>query len=210
MLKYMIQKGYVNVSKIILSIYPELGLQEDEVVVVLKLFEMLKNNQVTISVSELSKKMAMEQTTLSNVLASLFNKDLLTLNITYSKEGKAKESFSLDNLIDKMSNHFNEDIKVKEEKNNQQWMKQVVSLVEESFKRSLSNLDIEMINSWAKEGESIDHIRQALAISLKNGKTSIKYVDACLANLDKKENESEYVLDDNKSKLLADFYRNIK
>ena len=99
MLKYLITKGYVNVSKIILSVYPALNMTEEEVVVVLKLFEMLKNNQVSISVSELSKKMTMDQNALSNILASLYNKDLLSLDICYTKDGKAKELFNLDNLI---------------------------------------------------------------------------------------------------------------
>ena len=49
MLKYLIQKGYVNVNKLLLENYHNFGLSELEFVVLLKLFEMLKNNQVTIS-----------------------------------------------------------------------------------------------------------------------------------------------------------------
>ena len=59
MLKFMIQKGYVNVNKLLLENYHHFGLSEAEFVVLLKLFEMLKNNQVTISVTQLSKKMSM-------------------------------------------------------------------------------------------------------------------------------------------------------
>ena len=59
MLKHLIQKGYVNVNKLLLENYHHFGLSEAEFVVLLKLFEMLKNNQVTISVTQLSKKMSM-------------------------------------------------------------------------------------------------------------------------------------------------------
>ena len=43
MLKYLIQKGYVNVNKLLLENYHNFGLSELEFVVLLKLFEMLKN-----------------------------------------------------------------------------------------------------------------------------------------------------------------------
>jgi len=209
MLKYMIQKGYVNVSKVLLSIYPQIGVSEQEVVVILKLFEMLKNNQLSISVSELSKKMAIDQNELSNILASLFNKDLLTLVVNYTKEGKAKESFNLDNLILRIEAYFESDLKTQEEKTNQNVAKKAISLVEETFKRSLTNFEVEMILSWVKEGETIDRIRKGLALAVKASKLNIKYVDKCIASLNNLE-DSEYVLDDNKSKLLADFYRNFK
>ena len=207
MLKYLITKGYVNVSKILLSIYPRLNMTEEEVVVVLKLFEMLKNNQVSISVSELSKKMVMGQNELSNILASLYNKDLLSLDITYNKDGKAKELFNLDNLICKMNELFEEERKALEEKVNTNILKQMISLVEDTFKRSLSPFELEMISSWAKENETIDRVRQALAIATKDNKLNIKYVDGCLARLDQNITTN---IDDTKSKLLADFYRNLK
>ena len=207
MLKYLISKGYVNVPKIILSIYPKLNMTEEEVVVVLKLFEMLKNNQLSISVSELSKKMSMDQNALSNILASLYNKDLLSLNINYTKDGKTKEMFNLDNLISKLNELFTEDIKASSIKENESLAKQLIGLVEDAFKKSLSSFELEMILEWAKEGETVDRVRRALALATSENKLNIKYVDGCLARLDDKET---YNLDDNKSKLLADFYRNIK
>ena len=96
MLKYLIQKGYVNVSKMLLENYPALGLSEQELIIILKLFEMLKNNQVMISVNALSKKTSMSFNECSNVLNGLFNRGLISINLEYNKQGKAKESFNLD------------------------------------------------------------------------------------------------------------------
>ena len=94
-----------------------------------------------------------------------------------------------------------------EVKENQNMIKQVINLVEETFKRSLTPFELEMISEWVRENETIDRIRRALAIAAKDNKLNIKYVDGCLARLDDGEIT---VLDDTKSKLLADFYRNIK
>ena len=149
----------------------------------------------------------MDQNALSNILASLYNKDLLSLNINYTKDGKTKEMFNLDNLIMKFNELFEEEIKETSLKENETLAKQMISLVEDTFKKSLSNFELEMIIEWAKEGETIEHLRRALAMATSENKLNIKYVDGCLARLDDKET---YVLDDNKSKLLADFYRNIK
>ena len=71
----------VNVNKLLLENYNNFGLNELEFVILLKLFEMLKNNQVTISVSQLSKKTSLSVHECSNVLNSLFNRGLLTIDL---------------------------------------------------------------------------------------------------------------------------------
>ena len=106
-----------------------------------------------------------------------------------------------------MADIFEADMRALPSKNNETLVKQMISLVEETFKRSLSPFELEMISEWAKEGESVDRVRRALAIATKDNKLNIKYVDGCLARLDP---NSDSRLDDNKSKLLADFYRNLK
>ena len=106
MLNFLIKKGYVNVSKLLLENYPSLGLSEQELIIILKLFEMLKNNQVTISVNSLSKKTSMSFNECSNVLNGLFNRGLISINTEFSKQGKAKESFNLDDFIKYLENYF--------------------------------------------------------------------------------------------------------
>ena len=210
MLKHLIQKGYVNVNKLLLENYHHFGLNELEFVVLLKLFEMLKNNQVTISVSQLSKKTSMSLNECSNVLNGLFNRGLVTIDLEVTKQGKTKESFNLDECIKFFENYFLNEMKSKEIDDNQDEIKQVIDLLEESFKRQLTPVELQMAVEWISKGESYQNIKQALALALSAGKLNIRYIDSCLAAIKSKENGAEVVLDEAQSKILNDFYRKFK
>ena len=210
MLKHLIQKGYVNVNKLLLENYHHFGLSEVEFVVLLKLFEMLKNNQVTISVTQLSKKMSMSVNECSNVLNGLFNRGLLTIDLETNKQGKTKESFNLDECIKFIETYFLNEIKSEELSENEDNIKEVISLLEETFKRSLTPAELQMVVEWIKRGESIQNIKQALALAVGASKLNIKYIDSCLAAINSKQTQDNVVLDEAQSKILNDFYRKLK
>jgi len=173
----------------------------------LKLFEMLKNNQVTISVSQLAKKMSLNTTDLANVLGGLFDRDIITIRLE-EKNGKTKESFNLDNFMGILENYLESDRKLAIVEENETITKQIVSLVEDTMKRPLTPLEIQIVIDWSNNGETLEHIQQALALATSANKLNLKYVDSCLSSIDK--TPKEMVLDEEKSKLLEDFYRNIK
>lgn len=210
MLKHLIQKGYVNVNKLLLENYHNFGLNELEFVVLLKLFEMLKNNQVTISPAALAKKTSMSLNECSNVLNGLFNRGLVTIDLETTKQGKTKESFNLDECIKFIENHFLNEIKSNEINDNQEQIKQIIDLLEETFKRQLSPVELQMVIEWSQKDESLQNIKQALALAVGTGKVNIKYIDACLAAIKSKEVGDEVVLDEAQSKILNDFYRKLK
>lgn len=210
MLKHLIQKGYVNVNKLLLENYHHFGLNELEFVILLKLFEMLKNNQATISVSQLAKRTSMSLNDCSNVLNGLFNRGLVTLDLETTKQGKTKESFNLDECIKFFENYFLNEIKSREINDNQDEIKQIIDLLEESFKRQLTPLELQVIVEWIQRGESFQNIKQALALALGANKLNIKYIDSCLAAIKSKQTEEEVILDEAQSKILNDFYRKLK
>lgn len=210
MLKYLIQKGYVNVNKLLLENYPNFGLNELEFVVLLKLFEMLKHNQVTISVSTLAKKTSMSLTECSNVLNGLFNRGLVSLDLETTKNGKTKESFNLDECIKFIEDYFLNEKKSKEVSENQDEIRQVIDLIEQTFKRQLTPLELQVVVEWSQKGETLQAIKQALALAVGAGKLNIKYVDSCLTAINSKISNEEVVLDEAQSKILNDFYRKLK
>ena len=210
MLKHLIQKGYVNVNKLLLENYHHFGLNELEFVVLLKLFEMLKNNQVTISVPQLAKRTSMSLNECSNVLNGLFNRGLVTIDLETTKQGKTKESFNLDECIKFFENYFLNEIKSKEINDNQDEIKEIIAVLEDSFKRQLTPLELQVIVEWIQRGESFQNIKQALALALGANKLNIKYIDSCLAAIKSKQTEDEVILDEAQSKILNDFYRKLK
>ena len=210
MFKCLIQKGYVNVNKLFLENYNAFGLNEAEVIVLLKLFEMLKHDQVTISAYTLSKKTSMSVNECSNVLNNLLNRGLVTLNLETNKQGKTKESFNLDECIKFIENYFYNEIKSREVNENHDEIKEVIALLEESFKRQLTPLELQVVIDWNQNGESMVAIQKAVALATSAEKLNIKYIDSCLAALKKKGEENEVALSEEQSKLLNDFYRKIK
>ena len=209
MLKYLIQKGYVNVNKLFLENYSNFGLNEIELVVLLKLFEMLKNNQVTISVSSLAKKTSLSTTECSNVLNGLFNRGLVSIDLENTKQGKTKESFNLDECIKFIETYFSNEIKSKNISDNEDIITQITSLVEQTLKRGLTPLELQIIVEWGQNGETLQNVQKALAMAVSAGKTNLKYVDSCLVAIKNKASD-DVVLDEGKTKILNDFYRKIK
>lgn len=210
MLKYLIQKGYVNVNKLFLENYHNFGLNELELVVLLKLFEQLKHNQVTISVTTLAKKTSMSINECSNVLNGLFNRGLVSINLETTKQGKTKESFNLDECIKYIEGYFFNEIKSKEVSDNEDEIKQIIDLLEQTLKRQLTPAELHVVIEWSQNGETIQSIKESLALSVSAGKLNIKYIDSCLAALKSKTQSEEAILDEAQSKILNDFYRKIK
>ena len=210
MLKHLIQKGYVNVNKLFLENYNSFGLNEVECVVLLKLFEMLKHNQVTISVSGLAKKTSMSVNECSNVLNGLFNRGLVSLDLETTKQGKTKESFNLDECIKFIENYFYNEMKNKEINDNQAEIKRIIELLEETFKRQLTPLELQVVVEWSQAGETEESVKKALALAVGAKILNIKYIDSCLRAIKNKNNEEEVVLSDEQSKILNDFYRRLK
>ena len=209
MFKYLIQKGYVNVNKLLLENYHNFGLNELEFVILLKLFEMLKNNQVTISVATLAKKTSLTVSECSNVLNGLFDRGLVSIDLECTKQGKTKEAFNLDECIRYIESYFINEMKMKEANENENEIKKIVSLVEETFRRPLTPIELQVVVDWSSNGESLVDIQKALALAVSSNKLNLKYVDSCLAAIKQKGND-EVLLDEGKSKLLNDFYRKIK
>lgn len=208
MLKFLIQKGYVNVNKLLLENYHNFGLNEQEVVILLKLFEMLKNNQVTISVSSLAKKTSMSLNECSNVLNGLFNRGLVNLDLEMTKQGKTKESFNLDECMNYIQNYFINEMKATEVKDNETEIKQIIDILEETLKRPLTPLELQYAVEWNGRGEGLDSIKKALALATSASKLNIKYIDSCLAAI--KNKDDDMVLGEAQSKILNDFFRKIK
>ena len=78
-------------------------------------------------------------------------------------------------------------------------------MVEETFKRSLTPLELEIILDWSANGENPISVQQALAMATSANKLNIKYIDSCLAAIKKDSSEDEVVLNEAQTKLLNDF-----
>ena len=146
----------------------------------------------------------------SNVLNGLFNRGLVSLDLETTKQGKTKESFNLDECIKYIENFFYNEMKNKEINDNQDEIKQIIEMLEDTFKRQLTPLELQVVVEWSQSGETVDSVKKAVALAVGAKILNIKYIDSCLRAIKSKQSEDEVVLSDEQSKILNDFYRKLK
>jgi len=173
---------------------------------VLKLFEMLKNKKVSLSLNELANRTTMSKEECSNILNGLLNKGVITIS-EEKINGKMKEVFNLDDFIKQIEEFFESKIRLEKTKENESQTKKNIGLVEETFGRPLTPLELQFVNDWTISGEAEENIRKALAKAYSAKKLNIRYVDQCLVRLS--ETKDEPILDEKTSKILEDIYRKI-
>ncbi len=206
MLQYMIKKGYVDVNKLVLENNIKLNLLPEETLLVLNLIDLYKTNQITLSVNSLAKKNNVTSDNVSNTLNSLLNKGLVTLNIEYTKTGKAKEVFNLDELINTLEKMMLEEIKNEKISTSENFIKEVIELTEKSFNKSLTPYEIDTVLSWVESGETIEKIKKGIDIALSKKITNLRYVDKIILG----SNDDSNKVNEEQSKVLDDIFRNLK
>lgn len=207
MLKYMIKKDYVNITKILLENYQKININEKELVMLLNLIEQFKVDQLNISNSTLAKKLNISVNDCNSILNSLLNKGIITLSIEYTKTGKAKEVISIDEFIILIEKTINDEIKNQTIQSSENKVKEIIDLCEKAFNKTLTPYELDIVISWVESNETIQTIKTALDISMVKKATNLRYVDKVLLATKNTNNEK---VDEDKSKVLDDLFRNIK
>jgi len=182
-LKRLVSKNVIDFSELLLLNYHKLDLDETDVVMLIKLHHMINNNVSFIGPKQLSKQLSISTPTTAKRLNNLIDKEFIRLELVIGENGKEKEKYNLDKVMEKILAADQE----KERKQKKQSIEaELVELFETEFKKQLSVLDIQIITKWLNEDKyTVDEIREALFKSVKARKLTIKYVDAILLNTEK-------------------------
>lgn len=135
--------------------------------------------ELEFDLKKISKVIKMDDEAIMNAFSTLLEKKIITLNTTKNDAGKVVELISLDNFY----NDLNEDLK-KKKMNDEQ--KDIFSIFESEFGRTLSLMDYEIIKAWIEKGFSEELIIGALKEAVYNGVTSLRYIDKILFEWQKK------------------------
>lgn len=185
-LKKYIQKNVVDFSELVLLNYHNIGLDETDAIILIKLHHLLDDHITFISPKLLSESLSISPQTTSKRLMNLIDRDFIKMELVQGSNGKDKESYNVDKVIEKIlqlefeTNGGDNVHKTSEA--------ELVELFEEEFKKPLSVLDIQTITKWLGEDHyTFDNIKEALFKAVKARKLSTKYVDGILLNQDKEE-----------------------
>lgn len=200
---YMFLKNnLIDFEKLIIDKYSFLGLDEVEVIILVKLHKLLSTGN-KFSIDYISKNMTVSETIIRDKLVTLINNQFITLKLV-----DKSEIYSLDDTfkrlaellekeeVDDIKNEINEDIK------------KIVSLLEKEFNKMLTPLELEIVYKWINDDKfSYDKIYEAVLETLKYKKNSIQYVDVLL---NKKETPVKSSSNDGLQDLFNQVYGKIK
>ena len=168
----------IDWKTLLLENYRELGLSENQVMVLLITDYCIKQGDRLVTADLLSLKMSLEYKLIDQTLAELMNKGLITL-IT-DQDGLTLTSLTgiKELLVDGYVRSYIKD-KTKpqsEEKTNDN----LISVFETEFGRPLSYLEIQTIKQWVEEGYVEATILNALKTAIGARVKNIRYIDKIL------------------------------
>ncbi len=181
------EKEYINVERMLILNYKKLGLNDDEVVILLLTYALIKNGTEFINPSDIALFSSFSVTKIDVVFSSLCNKGWIKTEI--DDEGKARTD--VDYLIERLYGLLLSNYKKEEKSKSSNDNKEIYLLFENFFARPLSPLEYDIINGWIKEKISYEQIKAALEIAKLSTNHSIRYIDTILYEEKRKQEMSE-------------------
>ena len=195
----------VVIRRELLDHYAELGMDEQDLVILIKLIYASETSNKQPSIETLQQGSSMQPRQITSVIQNLIQRELLELNVRKDEEGKFTEYMNLDPFYEKLSQILKKQNLDHQESDSVEQFKQLFQLMEQSFGRPLSPYEIETLNQWIDvDQHDLSVIQAALDEALSQNKLSFKYIDRILLNW-KKNNVK--TVDDSK-KIREQFNQN--
>ncbi len=178
---YMLLKNhFIDFNSLIIEKYQKLDLSETEVIILIKLNNLLNQGKKKLLAEELASSMSISVATISKKLVELVNKGFISLNVIDINSG---EEFNLDETYKRLSYLLENDetnIKLLQKDNE---LQELVKFIESEFGKILKPIDLEVISHWINVDKfSVDKIKEAVYEVVRLKKINVKYVDVILNN----------------------------
>ncbi len=179
----LLKNSIIDFDKLIVYKYHLMGLDEIDAIILIKLNNLLKKGDESISLNRIAPTMSISIEELSTRVMNLVNNGYVTL---LKKDNR--EVFSLDEAFKRLSIVISDEDNIKEVANKNNDVKYVVTILERELKKILSSIEREIVNRWIYEyNYSTDDIVDALNECLKYKNRGINYIDKILYRKNHKE-----------------------
>ena len=197
----LIKNKTISFTEELISYYPTLKINEEEVLNLIHLYRQLEKNDNLLVVKNLAEKMTLNENDISQLLIHLVKLGYVELLIS-----EGEEVFRLDGAYDAIANAMSENEQTSKYKSRQDLLSQLILYVEATYAKPCSPADLAIVNHWLDLGYSSEAIKSAILEGLKAKKLHLRYADAILANK-KTESERETVTyDEDLKKMLDEMY----
>ncbi len=173
----------VVIRKELLDHYNELGLNETELVILIKLLHASETSNKQPSIESLQQGSALDSREITSIIQTLIQHDLLELNVNKDEEGKFTEYMNLNQFYDRLSEIMQQMNVKQDEHESELEFNTLFQKIEQAFGRPLSPYEIETLNQWLDiDKHDLSVIQAALNEAESQNKMSFKYIDRILLN----------------------------
>ncbi|MHA8138621.1 DnaD domain-containing protein [Lactobacillaceae bacterium Scapto_B20] len=197
-IKRLINSGQTSIPNYLIDNYTKIGMDANELVVYLQFKRFFDRGIESPDIEDITSATALGQQAIYQILHSLIQKKLMTIQTKQDDHGKDFDRYNFDLMYEKLadlSNHddnYEDNNQTQTNANQQSGLpindrKRIFSSIEREFGRALSPIELETISQWL----DTDHYRPemielALRESVLNQVYNLKYIDRILLNWDKK------------------------
>jgi len=162
----------MSVPNKLLTSYVKIGLDEQDVMLLLQIHRFLQMNIEFPTPSQIASKLTLTEEQCAAKLRDLFQRNFLEINEFKNEQGQISEAYSLEPLWQRL-------LVSQEEEDNEEG--KLFILFEKEFGRPLSPFEIDTINIWLDEDKLKPKlIVSALREAVLMGKLNFKYIDRIL------------------------------
>ena len=134
---------------------------------------------LVFDIKVIAKTLNMSEEQVLEAYSNLMKKKLIKVKAEKDGYGKVVEKVCMDNFYNKIK----KDIKINEKESAKE---DIFSVFENSFGRTLSAMDYEIINAWIDKGFSEELVIAALKEAVYNGVPNLRYIDKVLYEWNRK------------------------
>lgn len=176
--KKLILEQPIIVPRILFNNYKKLGLNEEELVVIMLIISY--GNKIVYDPSLFMEQLGMTRHKVMRIINDLVAKNVVSLVIEKVSR-KSEEYITLDLLYDKLLN-----IVIAKEECEEEVDNKIFSIFESEFGRTLSSMEYGQVMEWITSGTPEELIICALREAVLNGVSNFRYIDSILNDWKKK------------------------
>lgn len=172
--KELIQNRDMTVPRILFLNYKNIGLTEEELILIMYIM----NTSEIFNPKQISNDLNITLNNVMETMENLTSKGIIKLEL--KKIGNVRNEYiNLDGLYEKLTFKILNQEEPEKQSN-------IYSIFEEEFGRTISTMEIQIINAWIENGTSEETIILALKEATYNGVSNLRYIDRIISEWSKK------------------------
>lgn len=172
--KELIQNRDMTVPRILFLNYKNIGLTEEELILIMYIM----NTSEIFNPKQISNDLNITLNNVMETMENLTSKGIIKLEL--KKIGNVRNEYiNLDGLYEKLTFKILNQEEPEKQSN-------IYSIFEEEFGRTISTMEIQIINAWIENGTSEETIVLALKEATYNGVSNLRYIDRIISEWSKK------------------------